>query len=113
MPDYLAHLNLTDFEFELLSGNAFSVKLYRQKIRYPIGAMVIIPDGNIMFAESSVAEAWVWIYSPRANVPLKSEIVFQFLKPCDIMLTENEKKALQKEMGIKITGIINSKFTDR
>jgi len=72
--------------------------------------MVIIPEGNIMFDKSSLAEAWVWIDSSKSIVPLNSEIVFQFLEPCDPMMTDTEYEVIKKIIGVKVTGTIKSKY---
>lgn len=109
-PDYLAELQITKHEFELLSGIAFSIKLFRPDRCNPVGCMIIIPQLQ-KISNDNTAEAWVWPGSKRSIIPCNCKVFFEFVEP--IEQTLNESKKLNMKLSGKLKEYIPNHAINR
>jgi len=89
-PEYLAELQITKSEFELLSGIALSAQLFRPDRRNPVGCTIIIPQLQNL-TNDKTANAWVWPDSKKSIIPCNCKVIFQFVESIELEPVDSQK----------------------
>lgn len=110
--DYDISLKLTKSKFDEISGKEIAAKLYRPGRNNPINCMIVIPmdQGNVNTVPVFV-DAWMWVNSKRAIVPVEADVTFQLLG-LEGMIKEQDIVDFRKNEGLKISGVVNMDYTD-
>lgn len=94
-------------EFIELSGNVFSIKLFRQNMKRPVGGMIIINQREEN--EAYQPESWgnLWIDSKNAIIPIEENVMIELIDECDPMFQfDTEMDELRKKLPVKLQGKI-------
>jgi len=118
-PDYDVKLDIDNDKYnELieLSGNTFSLQIFRRERKRAIGGMLIIPEFTKFENHSTEQWAWLWIDSKKAIVPLDEEVTLTLIGECNPMYQfDDELDPLRKKLPVSLKGRIYGieKFTEQ
>ena len=108
-PDYFLELTL-DKVNSIPLGKSFVAKMHRPNKKYPISCTVLILSLDGTENDSDLLEAWMWVASSNAVVPICSDVILEYVEPCLEMITDDEHNEDKgKYRGIQFKAYITPK----
>ena len=104
-PDYEIELDISLPNFRDIAGTSFETTVDFNKKQQNLESMMIIPETNQFPDISKKANAWLWSGN-CIDIPEGAHVKIIVGKPCDPMLTPEEKKALLTEIGLRLEGVV-------
>ena len=110
LPDYQASIDISALPASLsrkLSGNTFSVEIYRKEYRTPVTAVML---WNQILTSSRLPQhdyVWLILDSKRAIISENQGVTIRLIEECDpaLYMTE-ENQALSAYLPLDLQGII-------
>lgn len=90
-PEYFLEVALTPDNVDNLPlGKSFIAKMIRPNKKYRISCTVLILSLDESEKDNSSVEAWMWVGSSNAIIPICSDIILEYVEPSMEMISDNE-----------------------
>jgi hypothetical protein len=106
-PDYYCNIDLSEVEFNEISGIDWVIEIFSTATKKPIKEMLVIPEGA-GYTNDIYTEAWLWIDSSAATLRRNSSVLVKLITIANTFEADIDQRLIfklsNKNFKLRLTG---------